>query len=735
MGREAAAEDEGTGKRGPARMAARYLAAAGLAALAVGVLSAQAQEPARDPADAGSPATTAGGTAGQGGVTLLDRILISSRIGESAISTPGSVSHVDQDQIERRLATTPNGLLFGVPGIAVQPDARRTASSANIRGLQDFGRVAVIVDGSRQDFQRSDHGTQSTFWIDPDLVQSVDVIRGPIANTYGSGAIGGVVFFDTKDPEDFLRAGETWAASTSLRYETNGKGVTTSTTGAYQFNEALGVLGNFVYRDYRDYKDGDGGAVAGTGFDVLSGMLKATVRPTENSSLKLGWIGNADSWQETSGGAPAYDLDLRQNTLTGRYTLKDDAQSWLDLNINVGHTKTTLDQTSLVPLGGRFNPVTGARLTLPTGSQTRFDIGTTSIDAWNTSRFETFGMAHELTYGGDWVGDGVVTEGASGGDAFYTPSGDRTVWGAYVQDKLTWEWLEVVGGLRFDSYRLKNDSYSASGDRVSPRITAGISPFDAPLLEGLQLYGTYAEGYRSPSLTETLISGLHPAGVSFPFLPNPSLRPETGKTWEFGVNYKTDSVIASGDALRLKAAYFANDVQDYIDGVTLSAFVPGNGCARRGSIPVCFQYQNFAQGKISGFEFESVYDAPWGFAGLSASIIDGHTVSFAGVRAELLTVPSAQVTGQLGFRFFEDRLTVGGEVQYNGAPKGNPVADDYTLVNAFATYRPNDDYRFDLRVDNIFDAKYASPLNATTTEMLYEPGVTVKLAATVRLGG
>ena len=129
---------------------------------------------------------------------------------------------------------------------------------------------------------------------------------------------------------------------------------------------------------------------------------------------------------------------------------------------------------------------------------------------------------------------------------------------------MTWEWLQVITGLRYDTYSLKGGDIDNSGDRLSPRITVGVSPFEAPRLAGLQFYGTYAEGYRSPSLTETLISGLHPAGITFPFLPNSGLTPETGKTWEFGVNYKTDSIFQSGDALRLKAAYFHNDIDDYI---------------------------------------------------------------------------------------------------------------------------------------------------------------------------
>ncbi|RUU83710.1 TonB-dependent hemoglobin/transferrin/lactoferrin family receptor, partial [Mesorhizobium sp. M7A.T.Ca.TU.009.01.1.2] len=661
--------------------------------------------------------------------------------GETAIESLASTSHVGQEQLDRRMATTPNEMLLGVPGVAAQADARRVSTSINIRGLQDFGRVAVIVDGARQNFQRSDHGTQSTFYIDPELVKSVDVIRGPVANTYGSGAIGGVVFFDTKDAGDFLKPEETWAGSVTGRYESNGKGWTTSASGAYRLNENWDVLGNIVYRNYDDYKDGGGDTVKGTGFDVLSGLLKTTIRPTDNSELKLGWVGSSDGWNEISGGVPVNDVDLKSNTFTARYNITDEDKSWLDLHINTSYNKTNLDLTSLVPLN-RFDPSTGLPVVLPAGSTSTFDIGTTSIDIWNTSRFETAGIAHELTYGGDWAGDKVETGGTAGGDSFYTPSGKRNVSGAYVQDKLTWEWLEVIAGLRYDNYSLKDDTHETSGDRLSPRITVGVSPFDSASLAGLQFYGTYAEGYRSPSLSETLISGRHSAGVTFPFLPNPNLRPETGKTVEFGANYKQDDILEAGDALRIKAAYFNNDVEDYIDGVTLSRFDPTAGCPSGPGIPICFQYQNFAKAKIYGFELEGVYDAGWGYAGLSASITNGHTISYKAVRADLLTIPSSQVTAQLGLRFLEDKLTVGGEVQYNGKPKGNPIAEDYTLVNAFASYQATDNLKIDFRADNLFDVKYANPLNLTTAGQppqpvfaAYEPGVTLKLAATMRFGG
>jgi len=733
---------ESRGRSAASGMAALLASVAVIALSAPAAYAQQATQPAGDQTDQSKKADQE--KAAPAGATLLDKILVLSRTGETAIESLASASHIDQEQLDRRMATTPNEMLLGVPGVAAQADARRVSTSINIRGLQDFGRVAVIVDGARQDFQRSDHGTQSTFYIDPELVKSVDVIRGPVANTYGSGAIGGVVFFDTKDASDFLKPEETWAGSITGRYESNGKGWTTSATGAYRLNENWDVLGNIVYRDYDDYKDGGGDTVKGTGFDVLSGLLKTTIRPTDNSELKLGWVGSSDGWSEISGGVPTNDADLKSNTFTARYNITDEDKSWLDLHINTSYNKTNLGLTSLVPLS-RFDPTTGDSIILPAGSTSTFDVGTTAIDIWNTSRFETRGVAHELTYGGDWVNDDVKTGGTAGGDSFYTPSGKRNVSGAYVQDKLTWEWLEVIAGLRYDSYSLKDGTHETSGERLSPRITVGVTPFDTPSLSGLQFYGTYAEGYRSPSLTETLISGNHPAGVTFPFLPNPNLKPEAGKTVEFGVNYKQNDILEAGDALRIKAAYFNNNVDDYIEGTSFGASFtnPASACPvdwdqlmnNPGYIPICYQYQNFAKAKINGFEFESVYDAGWGYTGLSASITNGHTISYAGVRADLATIPSSQVTAQLGLRFLEDKLTVGGEVQYNGKPKGNAVATDYTLVNAFASYQATDNLKVDFRADNLFDVKYANPLNGSTTVAVYEPGITLKLAATMRFGG
>ena len=53
----------------------------------------------------------------------------------------------------------------------------------------------------------------------------------------------------------------------------------------------------------------------------------------------------------------------------------------------------------------------------------------------------------------------------------------------------------------------------------------------------------------------------------------------------------------------------------------------------------------------------------------------------------------------------------------------------------FASYQATEDLKFDLRVDNLFDVDYINPLNATAVDDLYEPGISAKLAATMRFGG
>ena len=108
-----------------------------------------------------------------------------------------------------------------MPGVWVQDRGDEPSTSINIRGLQDFGRVAVVVDGARQNYQRTGHFANGSFFLNPELVGGIDIVRGPTANIYGSGAIGGVASFRTKDIEDVVRPGERWGVDAKTILGTN----------------------------------------------------------------------------------------------------------------------------------------------------------------------------------------------------------------------------------------------------------------------------------------------------------------------------------------------------------------------------------------------------------------------------------------------------------------------------------------------------------------------------------
>ena len=699
--------------------------------------------------DAGSEEQTQA-QEGEGGVTLLDQItIVASKFSEDVYESLTATSVVNEERLEQRQPSNIAQILQGVPGVSTAGTQDRTGlgTSINIRGLQDFGRVAMITDGARNNFARNDHGSASAMWIEPELLKQVTIVRGPVSNIYGSGAIGGVAVFETKTASDFLYDDETMAGSVKLGYETNGSGFLTSVTGAIRPLDAFEGIANLTYRDRGDYKGGNGDRIDETSYDIIGGLAKTVIRPSQFQEVTLGFIGHSDDWREP--GSVQQETSLDETILSGKYRYFGNPDMPLvDFTLSGYVNDTLMDQTSLGDTL-RWDQVNGGFVLVPAGSTRSFGLTTTGFDTNNTSRFETDALRHTFTIGGDFFKDEVDVDDPLGGSYVYSPSGNRQAWGAFVQDKVEYsDWFELIGGLRYDGYKLKSVDgvYDAEDDRVSPRITLGLSPLERTSLRGIQFYGTYAEGYRAPSVIETLMTGTHPAGVAFPFLPNPDLKPETAHTWEAGINIKRDNIFTDGDGFRAKAAYFHNTVDDYIGMEFLTPYHPiwiptGNpscphlaaGPWEYGTFPpICAQFQNFDQVVIQGLEFELLYDQGAFFTGLSGSFLKGEDKETGD---PLLSVPQDQLGGFVGFRALEQKLVFGGEVYHYFEHK---LADgsDYTVVNLFAGYEVSRNLRLDARIDNLFDVSYTNYLNEAAGVGTYdEPGFNAKLAATFRFGG
>jgi hemoglobin/transferrin/lactoferrin receptor protein len=687
-----------------------------------------------------SLALMAGGTLGpvhaQEAITLDPITVLATKTPESVWDSLSATSAVQQDQINQIQPRRIEDVLISVPGVWFQQRSDSPETALSIRGLQDFGRVAVLIDGARQNFQRTGHSANGTFLIDPELLAGVDIVRGPVANVYGSGAIGGVASFRTKDVDDILRPGETWGTQWRGQLSSNPGNPLGSVFGAARTGNVDIIVGGAA-RDNRDYKDGNGDTVANSGFDMQSGLAKIAVRPADGHQIKLTGIVQNSTFDtgQAAFGESTYDSQIRNDIIAARWTYARPDDRIFDFDANVYWTKTATDQTKT---SGTAPPIGIGNV----GDSRDFTIDTYGADIHNTSRFDFGPVRNAITVGIDGFKDEVETKGFG---VVFTPSGERTVNGGFVQWKANYStWLEVIGALRYDRYELNGGGVSTSGDRVSPKITVGITP-----IAGITPYVTYAEGYRAPAVTETLVSGIHPVMFApFEFIPNPTLKPEIGKTLEGGINFKFNNVFAANDAFRAKASVFRNNVEDYIDqAVVPDGFIGAGGIACNNPnpfLPICIQYQNLAEARLEGIELEAAYDAGTWFAHVGASHIRGRDL---GTNQPLGNVPPDKVSVTVGARFLDRKLTTAvrwigvaakeaddiPDADGNGVPDFTPVGG-YGVVNFYAGYDVNRDVRLTFAVENLFDKQYVPYLNASANTTFPMPGITVKGGIQIHFG-
>ncbi|PPQ37244.1 hemoglobin/transferrin/lactoferrin receptor protein [Rhodoblastus acidophilus] len=648
---------------------------------------------------------------------------------EKTVDTLAGASTVTAAEAGRFQPSTVSDLLRDVPGVAAQQTANDPGQSINIRGLQDFGRVNVLVDGARQDYQISDHGPSGTFYLEPEFLGRAEVTRGPVANVYGSGAIGGVVSLSTKSVDDILKSDERYGVVQKFGAGTNGQNFLNSTAAGARIDDYADLYAQFLYRNREPYRDGDGVRVSDSGNDAVGGLFKGRLRPAEGQEISLSAL--TQNFQYANNGTSAagsrFNNDVNAGTYSLGYRFNRPDIPLLDLSAKVYLTQTHNEQT-LASANATY-----AALGAQVGGKRSDKIDTEGFDLHNTARFATLGADHALTFGGDASWDHVKTYDDAGGFiAALTPSGRRTLSGAFVEDEFRYGgWLRVIGAARYDRYQLNGGVYESSGDRVSPKVTVGVSP-----VEGAEVFATYAEGYRAPSITETLIAGAHPF-PAFTILPNPSLRPEVAHDVEGGVNLKYDDVLREGDKMRAKITAFDNRVTDFIDMETVGAsylvpYIPGmpaTVCARAPRYCMAmqsYQYLNVARAEIYGVELEAAYDWRDGFASVNATLNQGRNLE---TRAPLNSVRPHRLGLTGGLRFLNEALTIGGRATFVGdSPRDvTTPSGGYALFDLFADYKHNDWLNAGLSVTNLFDRRYVQYLDT-----LASPGLTAKLTLTVK---
>ncbi|MCF8477373.1 MAG: TonB-dependent hemoglobin/transferrin/lactoferrin family receptor [Pseudolabrys sp.] len=263
-----------------------------------------------------------------------------------------------------------------------------------------------------------------------------------------------------------------------------------------------------------------------------------------------------------------------------------------------------------------------------------------------------------------------------------------------------------------------------------PSVTVEFTPVD-----WFKPYVSYSHSFRPPTITEAFIGGgLAPSdAVGMNLAPNANLRPETARTWELGFNVLRNGLFTGRDRLRIKAAVFHREIDDFIVmGYTQTAQVAG------------WEYNSFVNAAdkttMRGIELEGNYDAGAFWLGGSATwlktewpektevfnngsaVIDrcmeygcGTTTSGTIYAVAGNVPPRQKFTIDAGLRFFDRKLSVGARLN-QVKPTLSRVLDDqgnlteitepYTTLDIYTSLRLGDTATLRLAVNNVADVNY-----------------------------
>lgn len=512
----------------------------------------------------------------------------------SSFEAPMMVTVIEGNSPESQTAGTAADMLRRVPGITVTGSGRSNGQDLMMRGYDRRG-VLTLVDGIRQG---TDTGHINGTFLDPALVKRIEIVRGPSALLYGSGALGGVVSYETVDAADLLLPGQ----DSGFRvYGTAGTGDHSLGMGAsaYGKTDNLDGLLSFGTRDVGDLRQGNGFDAPND--ETISNVLaKGTWKIDDSQSLSGNLRYYNNSAQEPKN--PQTPASSSGNLMTDRSTIQRDAalsyklkpigQDWLDAEAKVYYSDVKINaHANGSEDEARKQTTKGAKLE----NRTRLFA-------------DTF-ASHLLTYGTE----AYKQEQTPGGATESFPHAKINFASGWLQDEITLRDLPVtlLAGTRYDNYKGSSDGYAdVDADKWSSRGAVSITPTD-----WLMLFGSYSQAFRAPTMGEMYNDSKHfsipmgPTTITNYWVPNPNLKPETNETQEYGFGLRFDDLMLADDSLQFKASYFDTKAKDYITtDVTMEL-----GRGPRG--PYCISCTTFStnvdRAKIWGWDATLSYKTPW----------------------------------------------------------------------------------------------------------------------------
>lgn len=594
--------------------------------------------------------------------TSPEVVVSASRIEVPAEQIGTAATVLTRVQIEDSQTRIASDILRQVPGIAVNRSGPAgTLTQIRIRGAE-ANQIQVRIDG----IEVSDPGSSNEFnfanLLAPDI-ERVTVLRGPQSALYGSDAMAGVIDIRTRRGEGpfsiqgFVEGGSFATATGGVRLG----------AGNQAHDYALSLTGlrseGINISQFGSEKDG---------YRNLSASFVGAIRPSEaieiDAALRYSRVrvdtDDADfAFPVTPTQGLVIDTDdetegrFFYGRLGGTLGLVDDV---LEQKLEVAFTDTKRESFSA-----------GTRETRREGDRVKF--GTQSHLSFKTPDFA--GAEHKLVAG-------YEREEASFDKTEFGVSFARTVveHGFIGEYRLgLWDRLFLSGAVRRD----KNEFFD---NATTWRATAAVL---VPEINA-RLHASYGTGVTDPTFDD--LFGFNPGT----FVGNPSLQPETSKSYDFGVE-----ISLAEDRWVLDVTYFNADLENEI----VSTFDPVTFLSSVANLA--------ADSKRQGLEV-SLTARP--MQGLSLTGSYSYTLSEDGSGSQEIRRPRHVASLNGAYRFLQDRALVNLGIDYNGAQLDNRffaamapmrvTLQSYTLVNLSGSYAVSDGVELIARIENALDQDY-----------------------------
>lgn len=700
--------------------------------------------------------------------TRLDTIVvIANRMPEPLAQVVAGVALVEREEMERRLDQDTADLVRYVPGVRVDSEANRFGRQGfSIRGLGG-NRVRVEIDGVPlpDAFAVGQFAAAGRDLVDLEVIERIEVLRGPASTLYGSDALAGIVVFGTRDPESLLAQGDG--------------------------RSHIGVRTAWAGRDDSHLLAGSWAGVSESGWQGMAVVSRRDGHETGNRAWRAEDAPNPADYRRDAflgklirdaGGWGRWELIAdhgRQDQTTevrsqhfapGRlattYRLEADDRSerdrvslgarwarplpWLEQFEFLAYGQDSLvrqdtDQYRLPDTATPFESLRSRRF--------EFEQRELGLDLVAHSRFQTGAVGHWMVYGVELertrysgLRDGIELNLETGASSnvilgermpvrdFPESTARRSA--LFVQDQIDFGRLAVTPALRWERYRLdaRPDAIFLEDypdiDTVDTRETS-LTPrlgLRWALADNSHLFLQYARGFRAPPFSDVNI-GLFLPAFNYEVRANPELKPERSRGLEAGWRWQ-------GEAANLTLSAYRNEYTDLIESRANLGIDPVTRA-------LVFQSVNRGRARISGFEVEGGIDlGGWWDAAQGWSV----RLAAATARGEdrdsgrpLNSVDPATLVA--GLRFDESGGRWGAELAGTGVKRMSRVDESagplfvppgYAVLDAYFWYTPNERVRMNLGLYNLADRRYwdfaslrGLPANAPDSGFYTRPGRSV----------